>query len=229
MSPGPGNEGDCLLIPGTGLIKRCLLLLCGLFLMGLGISLVTRSALGTSPISSVPYVLCLAFPVTFGEFTLILALIFFAAEVVIIGRSFPKRQYFQVIIAFFLGAFVDLGMFLSAGVHPDFYPEQIAVVLLGSAVLALGIFLQVTANVILNPGEGLVRAIAEKTRRRFGIVKVFFDTSLVAGAAVISLAAFGTVEGFREGTVISAILVGYIILGITFVYSRYGLGKWFAE
>jgi uncharacterized membrane protein YczE len=197
--------------------------------MGLGISLVTRSALGTSPISSVPYVLCLAFPVTFGEFTLILALIFFAAEVVIIGRSFPKRQYFQVIIAFFLGAFVDLGMFLSAGVHPDFYPEQIAVVLLGSAVLALGIFLQVTANVILNPGEGLVRAIAEKTRRRFGIVKVFFDTSLVAGAAVISLAAFGTVEGFREGTVISAILVGYIILGITFVYSRYGLGKWFAE
>jgi uncharacterized membrane protein YczE len=197
--------------------------------MGLGISLVTRSALGTSPISSVPYVLCLAFPVTFGEFTIILTLIFFAAEVIIIGRSFPKRQYFQVIIAFFLGTFVDLGMFLSVGVHPDFYPEQIAVVLLGSAVLALGIFLQVTANVILNPGEGLVRAIAEKTRRRFGIVKVFFDTSLVAGAAVISLAAFGTVEGFREGTVISAILVGYIILGITFVYSRYGLGKWLAE
>ena len=197
--------------------------------MGLGISLVTRSALGTSPISSVPYVLCLAFPVTFGEFTIILTLIFFAAEVVIIGRSFPKRQYFQVIIAFFLGAFVDLGMFLSAGVHPDFYPEQIAVVLLGSAVLALGIFLQVTANVILNPGEGLVRAIAEKTHKRFGIVKVFFDTSLVAGAAIISLAAFGTVEGFREGTVISAILVGYIILGITLVYSRYGMEKWLAD
>jgi len=197
--------------------------------MGLGISLVTRSALGTSPISSVPYVLCLAFPVTFGEFTIILTLIFFAAEVAIIGRSFPKCQYFQVIIAFFLGTFVDLGMFLSAGVHPDFYPEQIAVVLIGSAILALGIFLQVTANVILNPGEGLVRAIAEKTHKRFGIVKVFFDTSLVAGAAVISLAAFGTVEGFREGTVISAILVGYIILGITLVYSRYGMEKWLAD
>lgn len=216
-------------MPGTGLFKRCLLLLCGLFFMGLGISLVTRSALGTSPISSVPYVLCLAFPVTFGEFTIILTLIFFAAEVAIIGRAFPKRQYFQVIIAFFLGTFVDLGMFLSAGVHPDFYPEQIAVVLGGSAILALGIFLQVTANVILNPGEGLVRAIAEKTHKRFGIVKVFFDTSLVAGAAVISLAAFGTVEGFREGTVISAILVGYIILGITLVYSRYGLEKWLAD
>jgi len=68
-----------------------------------------------------------------------------------------------------------------------------------------------------------------KTRRRFGIVKVCFDSTLVASAALISLAAFGTVEGFREGTVISAILVGYIILGITFVYSRYGLEKWLAD
>jgi uncharacterized protein len=216
-------------VVSTGLVKRCLVLLCGLFFMGLGISLVTRSALGTSPISSVPYVLCLAFPVTFGEFTIILTLIFFAAEVFIIGRSFPKRQYLQILVAFSLGFFVDLGMYLSAGVRPDFYPEQIAVVLAGSAVLAFGIFLQVTANVILNPGEGLVRAIAEKTHKRFGIVKVFFDTSLVAAAALISLAAFGTIEGFREGTVISAILVGYIILGIAFVYARYGCEKWLAD
>jgi len=107
-------------------------------------------------------------------------------------------------------------MFLSAGVHPDFYPEQIAVVLLGSAVLCPRDLLQVTANVILNPGEGLVRAIAEKTHKRFGIVKVFFDTSLVAGRSGHLACRVRTVEGFREGTVISAILVGYIILGITF-------------
>ena len=217
------------MVRGFGLVKRCFCLVLGLFFMGLGISLVTRSALGTSPISSVPYVLCLAFPVTFGGFTIILTLIFFAAEILIIGNAFPKHQYFQIVIALLLGVFVDLGMYLSAGVHPESYPEQIAVVLLGSSILALGIFLQVTANLILNPGEGLVRAIAEKTRRRFGIVKVCFDSTLVASAALISLAAFGTVEGFREGTVISAILVGYIILGITFVYSRYGLEKWLAD
>ena len=149
------------MIRGFGLVKRCFCLVLGLFFMGLGISLVTRSALGTSPISSVPYVLCLAFPVTFGGFTIILTLIFFAAEILIIGNAFPKHQYFQIVIALLLGVFVDLGMYLSAGVHPESYPEQIAVVLLGSSILALGIFLQVTANLILNPGEGLVRAIAE--------------------------------------------------------------------
>lgn len=216
-------------MPVAGLFKRAFMLLIGLFFMGLGISLVTRSLLGTSPISSVPYVLSLAFPLTFGEFTIILTLLFFAAEILIIGRSFQRLQYFQVVIALLLGIFVDLGMYLSAGVRTVFYPEQVAIVLAGSAILALGIFLQVTANIILNPGEGLVRAIAEKTNRRFGIVKVVFDTSLVAGAALISLAAFGTVEGFREGTVISAILVGYIILAFSIVYTRYDLKRWIGE
>jgi uncharacterized membrane protein YczE len=197
--------------------------------MGLGISLVTRSTLGTSPISSVPYVLSLALPVTFGEFTFAITLLFFIAEVLIMGKTFPKIQYFQIIVALFLGTFVDVGMFLSSGVYPGIYPEQIAIVLLGSIVLALGIFLQVTANVILNPGEGLVRAIAEKTHKRFGIIKVMFDSTLVAGAALISFAAFGTIQGLREGTVISAILVGYIILGFSILFTRFELGTWLED
>ena len=213
----------------AGLAKRCLVLFFGLFLMGLGISLVTRSTLGTSPISSVPYVLSLALPFTFGEFTFLVTLLFFIAEIAIIGRDFPRPQYFQILIALLLGTFVDVGMFLSAGVQPGVYPEQIAIVLLGSAVLAFGIFLQITANVILNPGEGLVRAIAEKTHKRFGIVKVMFDTTLVTGAAIISFAAFGGIHGLREGTVISAILVGYIILGFAFCYTRYDLGRFLSE
>ncbi|MGA2699309.1 MAG: DUF6198 family protein [Methanoregula sp.] len=213
----------------AGLAKRCLVLLIGLFFMGLGISLVTRSALGTSPISSVPWVISLALPVTFGEFTFAITLLFFIAEVLIMGKTFPRLQYFQIIVALFLGTFVDVGMFLSAGVNPGVYPEQIAIVLLGSVILALGIFLQVTANVILNPGEGLVRAIAEKTHKRFGIVKVMFDSTLVVSAAGISFVAFGTIQGLREGTVISAILVGYIILGFALFYTRYDLGKYLED
>ena len=213
-------------MPGTGLVKRYSLLLIGLFFMGLGISLVTRSALGTSPISSVPWVLCLAFPVTFGEFTIAITLLFFAIEVLLAGKTFPRLQYLQIIIAFFLGVFVDLGMVLSAGVHPDFYAEEIAVLIFGCVVLALGIFLQVAANVIMNPGEGLVKAIAIKTGKRFGIVKVCFDSTLVLSAVCISLVAFGSIRGLREGTVISAILVGYIILGFGIIFTRFDLGKW---
>lgn len=43
-------------------LKRYLLFLIGLFINALGVSLVTKASLGTSPISSIPYVLSLKFP-----------------------------------------------------------------------------------------------------------------------------------------------------------------------
>lgn len=51
-------------------LKRYLLFLVGLFVNALGVSLVTKANLGTSPISSIPYVLSLNFPFTLGNFTI---------------------------------------------------------------------------------------------------------------------------------------------------------------
>ena len=42
----------------------------GLFINSLGVSLITKADLGTSPISSIPYVLSLNFPMTLGQFTI---------------------------------------------------------------------------------------------------------------------------------------------------------------
>ncbi|MFA5331779.1 MAG: DUF6198 family protein [Methanoregula sp.] len=213
----------------VGLLKRYSFLLLGLFFMGLGISLITRSFLGTPPISSIPYVLCLSYPVTFGELTFALSLFFLAGEIVILKKAFPKHQYLQVFVGLFLGVFVDVGMFLTAPVHPVSYVGEIIVLLAGCLVLALGIFLQVSANVIMNPGEGLVKAIAEKTGHRFGIVKIVFDSSLVFGAAIISFFTLGSIEGLREGTVVSALIVGYIILGLGVIFNRLDFEKWLAQ
>ena len=44
-------------------VKRYLIFLVGLFVNSLGVSLITKGNLGTSPISSIPYVLSLNFPV----------------------------------------------------------------------------------------------------------------------------------------------------------------------
>ena len=42
----------------------------------------------------------------------------------------------------------------------------------------------------------------------FGKVKVGNDVSLVIIAAIVSLASLGTIEGIREGTLLSALLTG---------------------
>ena len=43
------------------LLKRYLIFLAGLFVNSLGVALITKANLGTSPISSIPYVLSLNF------------------------------------------------------------------------------------------------------------------------------------------------------------------------
>ena len=50
--------------------KRTLIFLIGLVLNSLGVALVTKASLGTSPISSIPYVLSLNFPASLGMFTI---------------------------------------------------------------------------------------------------------------------------------------------------------------
>ena len=47
-------------------LKRYAVFLIGLFINSLGVSLITKADLGTSPISSIPYVLSLNFPLTLG-------------------------------------------------------------------------------------------------------------------------------------------------------------------
>jgi len=203
------------------IIKKYFLFVVGLFFMGLGISLTTKSNLGTSPISSVAYVMSMIFSVTFGQFTFLLSLIFILIEIIILRKEFPKEQFLQVLVGPFFGFFVDLGMVIFAFVNPDFYVGKIIALLLGCIILAWGIYLQIAANVIINPGEGVVKAIALKAGKEFGIIKIIFDSTLVLIAAVISICVFGTIKGLREGTIVSAILVGYFTKILSGVFKRF--------
>lgn len=216
-------------MPGIGLLKRYFFLLIGLFFMGLGISLVTKSTLGTPPISSMAYVISLIVPVTFGELTFLFALLFLLIEILLLRSDFPRYQFLQVFVGFFLGLFVDLGMFIASPIHPEGYSWKIVVLLGGCLVLALGIYLQVSAKVIMNPGEGVVQIIAVKSKIRFGIVKIMFDSLLVSGAIVLSFIFLGSFEGIREGTVISAGLVGYIIILISTAFNKFRFQEWLAK
>lgn len=84
-------------------------------------------------------------------------------------------------------------------------------VLIGCAIIAFSTVLQLRARVINNPAEGIVKAIAYKTSKDFGTVKLYFDISLVCLALVISLFVSGSIQGMREGTIISALIIGPMI------------------
>jgi uncharacterized membrane protein YczE len=197
-------------MPVSEVLKRYLSLLAGLILSAAGIALVTKAGLGTSPISSLPYVLSFIGRLSFGEWTFIINMCMMVGQIAILRSSFPFMQLLQIPMTVIFSFVIDLVMFLCASFAPDHYTSRIALLLAGCIILGAGIALQITANVVMLSGEGLVRAIASVLKKNFGTVKTVFDLSMVISAILVSLVLLGRIDGLREGTVISALIVGSI-------------------
>lgn len=183
----------------------------GVIINAFGVAVITKAALGTSPISSVPYVLSLRFVPTLSQFTFVVNLLFIAVQVVLRGRKFPPIQFLQVIVNLVFSAFIDVSMRVLWWFEPDALPVKLVALVLGCAILGCGISIEVAPDALLVPGEGVVGAIADRTGIRFGSVKVAFDVTLVAIALGLSLWFFHGINGLGLGTVVSALLVGRFV------------------
>lgn len=193
------------------LIRRYLFFIVGLFVNAMGIALITRANLGTSPISSNPYVLSLWYPqLSLGMFTLFFSLALIVLQLVLLGRRFPKHFWLQIPVSFLLSAFIDLAMAMFFFVDPQAYPVQILSLLIGCLVLGFGVFMEVAANVVMLPGECTVKSITMRWNTDFGKTKIAVDVTMVAVAAVLGFVLCGKLTGIREGSLISALLVGLI-------------------
>jgi cytidylate kinase len=83
-------------------------------------------------------------------------------------------------------------------------------VVLGCAILGIGIFTEVHADVIMLPGEGFVKAVSVTLDKEFGATKVGVDISLTVIAIIISLVMFRQIKGVGIGTVIAAVITGML-------------------
>lgn len=191
-------------------LKRYLLFLVGLFVNALGVSLVTKANLGTSPISSIPYVLSLNFPFTLGNFTIFFSILLIVLQILILRKNFKLENILQIPVSVAFGYFIDLTMYLFFWVNPQNYLIKIVALLIGCAVLGFGVYLEVVADVVMLPGESFVRAVVQTWNTNFGTTKIIFDTSMAVIAAVLSFVFSGKLNGVREGTIIAALLVGFI-------------------
>lgn len=192
-------------------IKKYSLFLFSLIIMGLGIVCVTKSSLGTSSISSIPYVLSLIFNMSFGMFSFIVNVMFFLVQLLIMNGKLAKQQYLQLLVAPVLGVFIDVWMSIFVFLNPVNYISQMVLIVLGSLIMAISIRLQLRAGVVTAAGEGMVKVISYKSNIEFGKIKVYVDLLLVFIATVMSFVFLGELKGIREGTLVTAILVGVFI------------------
>lgn len=205
-----------------GLAGRWLLLVWGMLVATAGIVFITRAGLGTTPISTVPFTVGEITGLTFGEATFAVNILFVLVQWALLRSRFHYSSFFQIPIVSVFSWFIDLHMGWTAWIGDDPYVVRFLWGLLGNLFLAFGIYWQVASKTIVQPGEGMVLAFSVVLRKSFGTVKVWNDVTLVLLAVVLGFVCLGHVAGVREGTVVSAFLVGFLIKGIAALRTKWG-------
>lgn len=197
-----------------------MLLLISLFVMTLGVAVCVRSMLGSSVISTIPYVFetagssGLAVPaLTIGQYTYIMNGVLVLGQILILRKRFELVQLFQLLVGFVFGSLIDLNMLLTNWLAPTTLVAKIVAQVVGCTVLGIGIALEVRCGSVTMPGEGFPVAISRVTGIPFPKVKIWVDTSLVVIAVVFCYVFFGAWQWYiiGIGTLFAMVYVSMVV------------------
>ncbi len=192
-------------------INRYIIYLISLFIISLGASLSIKANLGTSPLICLPYVCSLITNLSVGIVIFLFTILFIVIQIALLGKGFEKRQYLQLVIGFIFSFFVDFSLMIVNFINPIGYINQFLLLLFSCLVVAFGVLLEIQTEVVYLPADGVIVAISKVLKKDFPKVKPFVDTSMVIIAAVLSIVFLGYLAGVREGTIISALIIGPIV------------------
>lgn len=194
---------------------RYLIFIIGLYFLSLGVDLIVTSSLGTTPISSVNYVVSLNTPISLGVATIIINMLLILGQFWLIRGCGSRKDRFEILLqipfSFLFGLFIDINLVWLSGFAPTHYGMALALLAIGCLSQAVGVVLELKPNVAIMSAEGFVKYAARRYNRDFGKLKVIFDVTLVSTAILLSICFTGKIEGIREGTIVAALITGYIV------------------
>ncbi len=191
--------------------------------MTLGVALCVRSNLGSSVISSLPYVFSMAGSIhivpewTIGTYTILMNCLFVVCQFLILRDRFDFVQIFQIVLGFVFGKLIDLNMWLTEFLICDNLAIQALIQLAGCTVMGIGIAFEIKCGSLTMPGEGISIAVSQVFKLPFPKAKIIIDTMLVTLAVCASFLFFGkwiwSVVGI--GTLFAMVYVGLVVKYIT--------------
>lgn len=194
------------------LVRRVLVYLFGIFVMAIGVTLSINSGLGITPMSSFPYVLSQITGLNMTVCMTIAFSLYVILQFVILGKKSSPSILIQLIVAFIFGFFTDFtGNILKFVVFEPIY-LRIALSLIGTAILSLGLTMYIPMNLPPLPPEGLSTALDYKfTNAKFHHCKTGVDIASVVISISLSLIFLNRLVGIGMGTLIAAVLVGQLM------------------
>ncbi len=191
--------------------KRLIIYFLGQFLIATGVVISINSNLGVSPVNSLPYVVSVItnFPLSWtviGVFAFYMLL-----QIIILRKNYKPIMLFQIVVSSVFGYMVDaMRLVIGWFVIPTYF-GSLAMLAISMVLIAIGVFLYISANILPMPIEGLTQAIADTLGKPFSKMKVWVDCASVITATALCLIFLGELNGVREGTILSALLIGKII------------------
>ncbi|MDD6879888.1 MAG: DUF6198 family protein, partial [bacterium] len=204
------------------IIKRLICYVVGLFIITIGVNISKASALGISPVSSVPRALEVKWGISLGMTTIIVYCVLVLLQIIILGKKTKLYNLLGIPLAWAFGFMVNLSSILVAGISPKTYAEKIVWLVVSVATIGIGVFLYLRPHFVPMPAEGLAAAISEKSGMKFGNCKTIVDCSMILIALIIQFIFLGGFKSFsgetvvvREGTIIAAVCVGQVVKLLT--------------
>ena len=192
--------------------KQCLLYLIGLNIMSIGIVLSTRTHLGVAAISSVAYSYSIFFNISFGLSNVILYVVFILIQILLM-KSLSYKILMQIPMAVLAGIFIDIYDNLIALLNYNCLINFI-LLLTSNILTGIGVYFMTKADLVLDPGNGIVNTLCIFFKKPFSYLRIRFDISLVIFTAISGLILVQEIIGIGLGTVISAYLIGKSV-GVT--------------
>lgn len=188
------------------MVKRWSIFIIGMNILAIGIILNTKSLLGVGAINTIPYALSNILNISLGTMTTTVYIVFIMIQLILI-RKIDIQIMMQLPFSFIFGFFIDFYDSL-LDIQPDTIYMQFTLLTLAIILTALGAYLMIKGNIVLNSADGIVYTISQVYQKDFGLVKNIFDIVSIILTSIVCLTMKGYIVGIGIGTVLSAVFIG---------------------
>ena len=193
------------------LLIKSIKLFLALSLIALGISLIVKAAIGQSTLSGLSYNLGVILNIRQGTMMGWVNFMFFAGQIAFLKKNLGIKHVFQLGMIMISTILTNFFLYdFPWGWLPAFpnYPFQLVLLLVGIAIMALGIALMMVLDFVFMPYEGFIQLMAEAFHWSFGTLRRNIDILVVVVSLILIFAFKIPNVSVREGTVLFALLVG---------------------
>lgn len=184
--------------------------LLGMVVLAIGITLNTKTNLGVSPLISIGYAVSQVAGLNFGNMTFVVYAIFVAIQFLLRRKNARWKDLLQLVVALVFSQLLNLFSAILS-YEPPTLPGKL-IMLVGAVVLTgIGAAITLTMEIIPNPGDGLVSAVADSFHIATGLAKNLCDGVSVVLTLIVGLVFAHQIIGIGLGTLISVLLCGRVM------------------